>query len=299
MAHHNKSTEKNLVISIFLNGIIVAGELVAGILSNSLALISDALHNFSDLISLVLSLIAARMKFWKANPKKSYGYIRAEIIVAFINASTLLVIGCYIIYEAIERFITPEPVAGKWLIIVAGISFFANAASTYLLHKNSKEDLNAKSAYLHMFYDALNSLLVVVAGIFIYLYNWYILDPLFSIVIGIFIIKSAWDIILETVNILSEGTPKEIDPEAVQNFMISQPDVKDVHHLHIWTLASNFIALSAHVVIDDQLLSKGYLIVDKLEKELMNKFGINHPTIQLEADLSGEQNKNIKIENNN
>jgi len=117
--HHHKSTEKNLVISIILNGIIVAGELIAGILSNSLALISDALHNFSDLISLVLSLIAARMKFWKANPKKSYGYIRAEIIVAFINASTLLVIGCYIIYEAIGRFITPEPVAGKWLIIVA------------------------------------------------------------------------------------------------------------------------------------------------------------------------------------
>jgi len=148
-----------------------------------------------------------------------------------------------------------------------------------------------------MFYDALNSLFVVVAGIFIYFYNWYVLDPVFSVVIGIFIIKSAWDIILETVNILSEGTPKEIDPETVQNFMINQPEVKNVHHLHIWTLASNFIALSAHVVIEDQLLSKGYLIVDRLEKELMNKFGINHPTIQLEADLSGEKNTKVIIEN--
>ena len=294
---HRETTQRNLVISIFLNAIIVAGELFAGIISNSLALISDALHNFSDLISLVLSLIAARMKFWKANSKKSYGYIRAEIIVAFINSSTLLIIGFYIIYEAFGRLFTPEKVIGKWLIIVAAISFIANSLSTYLLHKNSKEDLNAKSAYLHLFYDAMNSLFVVIAGILIYFYNWYILDPIFSIVIGLFIIKSAWDIILETVNILSEGTPKEIDPEEVQKFIASQPDVKGVHHLHIWSLSSNFYALSAHVVLKDQLISKGYLIIDKLEKGLKRKFGIEHPTFQLEADLKEEQKEVIKIKN--
>ena len=293
--HHKGTTERNLIISIFLNAVIVAGELFAGIISNSLALISDALHNFSDLISLVLSLIAARMKFWKANSKKSYGYIRAEIIVAFINSSTLLIIGFYIIYEAFGRLFTPEKVIGKWLIIVAGISFIANSLSTYLLHKNSKEDLNAKSAYLHLFYDAMNSLLVVIAGILIYFYNWYILDPIFSIVIGLFIIKSAWDIILETVNILSEGTPKEIDPEEVQRFIASQPDVKGVHHLHIWSLSSRFYALSAHVVLEDQLISKGYLIIDKLEKELKQKFGIEHQTFQLEADLKGGPKEVVKI----
>jgi cobalt-zinc-cadmium efflux system protein len=235
------------------------------------------------------------MKFWKANSKKSYGYIRAEIIVAFINSSTLLIIGFYIIYEAFGRLFTPEKVLGKWLIIVASISFIANALSTYLLHKNSKEDLNAKSAYLHLFYDAMNSLFVVIAGILIYFYNWYILDPIFSIIIGLFIIKSAWDIILETVNILSEGTPKEIDPEEVQRFIASQPDVKGVHHLHIWSLSSNFYALSAHIVLKDQLISKGYLIVDRLEKGLMKKFGIEHPTFQLEADLKEEQKEVIKI----
>lgn len=296
---HKGTTERNLVISIFLNAIIVAGELFAGIISNSLALISDALHNFSDLISLVLSLVAARMKFWKANSKKSYGYIRAEIIVAFINSSTLLIIGFYIIYEAFGRLFTPEKVIGKWLIIVAGISFIANAFSTYLLHKNSKEDLNAKSAYLHLFYDAMNSLFVVIAGILIYFYNWYILDPIFSIVIGLFIIKSAWDIILETVNILSEGTPKEINPEEVQKFIALQPDIKGIHHLHIWSLSSNFYALSAHVVLEDQMISKGYLIIDKLEKELKQKFGIEHPTFQLEADLKEEQKEAIKIKNGN
>lgn len=298
MSHNHPThgtTEKNITISIFLNAIIVIGELTAGILSNSLALISDALHNFSDLISLVLSLVAARMKFWKANTKKSYGYLRAEIIVAFINSSTLLVIGVYIIYEAIGRLVNPEPVVGKWLIIVAGISFIANALSTYLLHKNSKEDLNAKSAYLHLFYDAVNSLVVVIAGVFIYFFQWYILDPVFSIVIGVFIIKSAWDIILETVNILSEGTPKGIDPIEVQRFIASFPEVIDVHHLHIWTLASNFYALSAHIVIKDQMLSRGYLIIDKLEKELVSRFGINHPTFQLEADLANEQNRTVEI----
>lgn len=296
MSHnHRGTTERNLIISIILNAIIVAGELFAGIISNSLALISDALHNFGDLISLILSLIAAKMKFWKANSKKSYGYIRAEIIVAFLNSSTLLIIGFYIIYEAFGRLFTPEKVVGKWLIIVAGISFVANSLSTYLLHQNSKENLNAKSAYLHLFYDAMNSLFVVIAGILIYFYNWYILDPIFSIVIGLFIIKSAWDIILETVNILSEGTPKEIDAEEVKRFIASQLEVKGVHHLHIWSLSSDFYALSAHVVLEDQLISKGYLVIDKLEKELSRKFGIQHPTFQLEADLKDQQKGIVKI----
>ncbi len=303
MAHNHShiskdTTQKNLLISIFLNAIIVAGELIAGVISNSLALISDALHNFGDLISLVLSLIAAKMKFWKATPVKSYGYIRAEIIVAFINSSALVVIGFYILYEAVTRFFHPEPIAGLWVIIVAGISFFANAISTLLLHKNSKQDLNAKSAYLHLFYDALNSLLVVAAGILIYFFNWIILDPIFSIIIGVFIIKSGWDVAVEAVNILSEGTPKEIDPKEVSEFIKSLPDVKTVHHIHIWSLSSNFYALSAHVVVEDQLISKGYLIIDRIEKSLKEKFKINHPTIQLEADLQEEHSKTVKIKKN-
>ena len=296
--HHTpKTTEKNLIISIILNSIIVAGELTGGIISNSLALISDALHNFGDLLSLVLSLAAARIAKWEATPDKSYGYMRAEIIVAFINSSALIVIGVYIIYEAVGRFLQPESITGVWIIIIAGISFIANALSTYLLHKNSKEDLNAKSAYLHLFYDSINSLMVIVAGILIYFFNWIILDPIFSLIIGVFIIKSGWDVVLETINILSEGTPKEINPERVTDFIKAQPEIKAVHHLHIWSLSSKFYALSAHVVVEDQLISKGYLIIDRLEKKLQDEFGINHPTIQLEADLKNNQNRVIKIEN--
>jgi cobalt-zinc-cadmium efflux system protein len=297
--HHRHSTiQKNLITSIFLNSLIVTGEIIAGIFSNSLALISDALHNFSDLLTLVLSLAAVRMSSWKATPNKSYGYLRAEIIAAFINSSALVVIGVYIIYEAAGRLFIPEKITASWVIIVASIALLANGLSTYLLSKNSKEDLNAKSAYLHLFYDAINSFLVIVAGILIYYFNWTVLDPIFSIVIGLFIIKSGWDVVLEAVNILSEGTPKDIDINDVTSFITSFPEVKDIHHLHIWSLSSKMYALSMHVVVPDQLISRGYLIIDRLEKALKEKFNIDHPTIQLEADLKKEQNGIIKIDSN-
>ncbi len=238
------------------------------------------------------------MSLRKATPNKTYGYLRAEIIVAFINSSALVIIGFYIIFEAIGRLVNPEPVAGTWVIIVAAVSFFANSLSTYLLHKNSKEDLNAKTAYLHMLYDSLNSFLVIAAGILIYFFKWYLLDPVFSIVIGLFIIKSGWDVILDTVNILSEGTPKHIDMNEVAEFIASFPEVKHIHHLHIWSISSKMNALSVHVVVEDQTISKGYLIIDRIEKSLNDKFGIDHPTIQLEADLTKEQNKILKLNNN-
>ena len=305
MNHHhhgvhkqNSSIQKNIIFSIFLNTLIVAGEIIAGIFSNSFALISDALHNFSDLLTLILSLAAVRISSWKATPDKSYGYLRAEIIAAFINSSALVIIGAYIIYQASGRLFTAEKIIAPWVIIAASIAFLANGISTYLLSKNSKEDLNAKSAYLHLFYDSVNSLLVIISGVAIYLFNWTILDPLLSMMIGIFIIKSGWDVVLETVNILIEGTPKNIDMQSVTAFITSFPEVKEIHHLHIWSLSSRMKALSVLVVVSDQLVSQGYLIIDKIEKALKEKFDIDHPTIQLEADLSHEQNGLINISRN-
>ncbi|MHB1688090.1 MAG: cation diffusion facilitator family transporter [Ignavibacteriaceae bacterium] len=295
--HHNDGLQKNLIVSIILNFLISVIEFAAGIFSNSLALVSDALHNFGDMFSLLLSLVAVRMSKWKATPNKSYGYMRAEIIVAFINSIALVLIGIYIFYEATGKFFHPEPVAGKTIIIAASFAFLANIFSTFLLHKNSHENLNAKSAYLHLLFDSLNSILVVIAGVFILFFNWTILDPIFSLIIGIFIIKSGWDVVLDAVNILSEGTPKEINAEEVTKFIAAFPDVKEVHHVHIWSLSSKYFALSAHVVVDDQLLSKGYLITHRLEKALEEKFGIGHPTLQLEADLSKDQKDVLKIIN--
>jgi len=221
---------KRLGIAILLNAIIFVIEIIGGLLTNSLALISDAMHNLSDFFSLILSYFASKVVLWKSNSQKSYGYIRIEILVAFINALTLVLIGAYIIYEGISRFFHPEPVAGLWMIIVAVVGLIANAISTLLLWKDSHNDLNAKSAYLHLLTDTIESFAVVVIGILIYWQGWYILDPIISVAIGIFVIKSAWSILVEAVNILTEGTPKGIDLHLVADFIRSFPEIENVHH---------------------------------------------------------------------
>ncbi len=265
---HTTTTSRHLVIAIILNAIIFIVELVGGLLTNSLALISDAMHNLSDFFSLILSYIASKVVLWKSNSQKSYGYVRVEIFVAFINALTLVLIAGYIIYEGLQRFFHPEPIAGLWMIVVALVGLIANTTSTLMLRKDAHHDLNAKSAYLHLLTDAIESLAVVIVGILIYWQGWYILDPIISVAIGIFVIKSAWSILVETVNILTEGTPKGINLEEVAEFIRSFPEVENVHHLHIWSLSSQFRALSAHLVVKDQLISKGCEITKRIEEAL-------------------------------
>jgi cobalt-zinc-cadmium efflux system protein len=296
LMHSSHSTAQiRLGIAIILNAIIFVVEIIGGLLTNSLALVSDAMHNLSDFFTLILSYFASKVVLWKSNSQKSYGYVRIEILVAFINALTLVLIGAYIIYEGISRFIHPEPVAGLWMIIVAVIGLVANAASTIMLRKDAHKDLNAKSAYLHLLTDAIESLAVVVIGILIYWQGWYILDPIISVAIGIFVIKSAWSILVETVNILTEGTPKGIDLHTVADFIRSFPEIENVHHLHIWSLSSQFRALSAHLVVKDQLISQGCIITKKIEEELQKQFRINHPTLQLENKICGEQDTIVDI----
>ncbi|MGC8596229.1 MAG: cation diffusion facilitator family transporter [Candidatus Kryptoniota bacterium] len=276
--------ERKLLYSIVLNGLIFATELAGGLLANSLALISDALHNFSDFVSLIISLIASRMMTWSGNEKKSYGYFRVEILAALINSVTLVLIGLYIIYEAIERISSPAVIQTKLMLIIAAIGLTANLLSVLLLKPHRLESLNARSAFLHLFTDALESAAVIVTAILISLFNLRILDAIISIVIGIFIIKGAWDLLVESVNILTEGSPKGIDLKEVANFIKSYPGVQNIHHLHIWSLSSNFRALSAHIVVKDMPLSKTAEITKGLELDLQNKYGIDHPTFQLEAN---------------
>jgi cobalt-zinc-cadmium efflux system protein len=286
---HTPSTGKRLVIAIILNAVIFIVEFVGGFLTNSLALISDSLHNLSDFFALILSYIALRVVQWKSNSEKSYGYVRVEIFVAFINATALVLIGMYIIYQGIQRFAHPEPVAGGWMLIIAIVGFVVNTAATLLLKTHAHHDLNLKSAYLHLLTDAVESLAVVVVAGIIAWKDWRILDPIVSIGIGLFIIKSAWSILAETVHILTEGTPRGIDLHEVAAYIQSFPGVENVHHLHIWGLSSRVRALSAHIVVQDQLISKGNKISSQLEQELEHRFGINHPTIQLESSVCGDQ----------
>jgi cobalt-zinc-cadmium efflux system protein len=287
--------EKSLGISIVLNAVIFIVELVGGIFTNSLALISDSLHNLSDFFALILSFIASKVVQWKSSSEKSYGYVRIEIFAAFINAMALVLIGMYVIYEGIQRFAHPEPVAGGWMLIIAIVGFVANTAATLLLKTHAHHDLNMKSAYLHLLTDALESLAVVVVALLITWKDWRLLDPLISIAIGLFIIKSAWSIVAETVHILTEGTPRGINLEEVASYIQSFPGVENVHHLHIWGLSSRVRALSAHIVVQDQLISAGNKISLQLEQELEHRFGINHPTLQFESSVCDNQGVVVDI----
>jgi cobalt-zinc-cadmium efflux system protein len=286
---HTPATTKRLVIAIALNAVIFVVEFVGGLLTNSLALISDSFHNLSDFFALILSYAASRIVLWKSNSRKSYGYVRVEIFVAFFNAMLLVLIGIYVVWHGILRFMNPEPVAGGWMLAVGVLGFVVNAAATLLLRGDAHTDLNMKSAYLHLLTDALESLAVVVVAIMIAWKGWNVLDPVISVGIGMFIVYSAWGIISEAVHLLTEGTPRGIDLHEVAEFIRSFPGVENVHHLHIWGLSSHIRALSAHVVVRDQMISTGNAILSGLEKELERRFGINHPTLQLECAVCGEQ----------
>lgn len=280
-----KSTiERPLFYSILLNGVIAFTELAGGLFANSLALISDALHNFSDFIALIISFIAARVMHWDNNERKSYGYFRVEILAAFVNAVALVLIGVYIIYEAVSRLYSPEDVHSRLMIIIAAIGFAANLLSVFLIHPHRKENLNARSAFLHLMTDAAESAAVIVAAVLISMYGFRFLDPAISILIGLLIIKGSWDLLVESANILTEGSPKGIDLNDVADFIRRFPGVKGVHHLHIWSISTNFKALSAHIVVDDMQLSSTTDITNRLDTQLADRFGINHPTFQLEAD---------------
>ncbi len=273
-----------LFYSIFLNGLIAVTELVGGVFSNSFALISDALHNFSDFIALIASFIASKMMYWQNNEKKSYGYSRVEILAAFLNAIVLVLIGAYIIYEALARLYSPQVIEARLMVIIAAIGFLANLISVLLLRPHKDENLNARSAFLHLATDALESAAVIVTAILISIFKVHYLDAIVSIAIGLLVIKSSWDILLESANILTEGSPKGIDLNDVADFIRGFPEVKGIHHLHIWSLSTNFRALSAHIVVEDTHISRTIDLTNKLDSQLYDRFGINHPTFQLEAN---------------
>jgi cobalt-zinc-cadmium efflux system protein len=280
--------EKPLLYSILLNGLIAAVELAGGFFSGSLALISDAMHNFGDFIALIISLVASRMMYRAGNAKKSYGYFRFEILAAFVNSVLLVLIGVFIIYEALARFSHPVRIDSILMLIIAGVGFAANLFSVLLLRKHREENLNIKSAFLHLMTDTLESAAVIATAIVITFARFSSLDLIISIIIGVFIIKSSWDLLVESTNILTEGSPKGIDITEVGDFIKSFPGIKGVHHLHIWSLSSNFRALSAHIVVGDMELSRTAVITGELERQLATRFSIDHPTFQLEASACEE-----------
>ena len=270
-----------LALVITLGFVVV--EAGAGILANSLALLTDAVHNLTDVIALALSWYAIRLTLRPANSDRTFGYHRAGILIALFNSTTLVLIALGIFYEAYQRLLNPPPVEGGLMTIVAALAFVVNLGTALLVKPGSDRDLNQRSAFVHLAGDALSTLGALVAGVLIMVTGWNILDPLVSVLIGLLIVWNAWLIIRESVVILLEGTPRDIDMEAMVAEIQRVTGVRGVHDLHVWSITQNMRALSAHVLVDDEPISAGAGIQRQINEVLNAQYHIAHATLQLEC----------------
>jgi len=280
---HNDVKGRNLLISIFLNILITVSQAIGGIVSGSLALLSDALHNFSDVLSLVISYIADKYSKKGASIRKTFGYKRAEIIAAFVNSVSLLIVALYLIYEAFMRFFHPHKIESGIVIWLALLGILANGFSVLILRKDSKENMNMRSAYLHLFTDMMASVAVLIGGLLMKYYGWFWVDSLLTILIAIYLLFMGYDLLKSSFKVLMLFTPEDISPEKI-NLAISQlPEIKNVHHIHVWQLNEKETHLEAHVEFyQDISISQFDFISEKVEEILYHDFGINHVNIQPE-----------------
>jgi cobalt-zinc-cadmium efflux system protein len=277
-----------LLAALVLNLIIPAVQVVFGVRAHSMALISDAAHNFSDFTALLIAYIANRIARRGASVRNTFGYRRAEILAALINAALLTGIAGFIIYEAIGRLYRLESVTAPLVIMAAGIGVLGNGLSAWLLHRDSKHNLNMRGAFLHMLGDLLTSVVVLLNGIILTFKPWYWLDPMLSVLIACFITWNCWTILKTAVSILMNATPSGIEIAKVKDFLEGVPGVNGVHYLHAWNLCSSSVALSCHVVVPDQSLSKVEPLSKKIRHLLRHHFGIDHPVLQFETIPCGE-----------
>jgi cobalt-zinc-cadmium efflux system protein len=262
----------------------VVVEVIAGLMGNSLALLTDAAHNFTDVIALGLSWYALKIALQPANAGKTYGYHRVGILVALVNSTTLVLISLGIFYEASKRFVSPPEVDAPVLIGVGAVAFFVNLITAWLVKRGSEHDLNLRSAFLHLMGDVLSTLGAVVAGIVIAFTKWNWLDPLVSILIGLLILWNAWGILRQTIHILLESTPANIDMPRMVADLLQVDGVRGVHDLHVWSISENLRVLSAHIVTGDIPISTGALIQRNLNEILSRRYDIQHATLQLECE---------------
>ncbi|MBN2348358.1 MAG: cation transporter [Bacteroidales bacterium] len=281
--HHQNLNEKNLLIATVLNFAITAAEIIGGLLSNSLALLSDALHNLGDAFAVLIAFIAHKLSKKDSTVKKTFGYKRVEILAALFNAIVLIVIIIFLFIEAIERFKNPAPVKGKIMFTVSVIGLLANLLAVILLRKDSGKSINIRAAYLHLLGDTVSSVAVIIGSILIIFYKLYWIDPVITILIGIYITKETVVIVKEAVDILMQGTPKDLDIETVKSAMEELPDINNVHHIHAWNLNDSQIHFECHIFLNqDLMISNTEKIRQKIETLLLNKFHISHVTVQFE-----------------
>jgi cobalt-zinc-cadmium efflux system protein len=282
--HSFKRNRKALLIATGITGVIMIVEFIGGYLANSLALMSDAGHMLTDIMSLFLSLVALHLTTRTPSSTRTYGLYRMEIFAALINGTTLILLSAYILYEAYERFTSPQVVDSKTMLVVATIGLVANGIAAWAMRRSSKENLNIRGAYLHILGDALSSIGVIVGGFIIYSLEWYLVDPMISAAICLVILRGAFILVKESANVLLDAVPKEIDLYEVERSLKTIAGVKDLHHVHLRAIASGVFSLSAHVLIDDMLMSRTGQILQDINRLLAEKFRISHTTIQLECE---------------
>ena len=289
--HHHDLSEKNLLWATVMNFIITIAEVIGGIASNSLALLSDAIHNLGDTVAILIAYIANRVSKISANEHKTFGYKRVEILAALFNAVALIVITVFLFREAWLRFNNPEPVKGIIMFVVAVIGLLANVVSVFLLRKDSDKNINIRAAYLHLLGDAISSVAVIIGSLLMIFFGVFWVDPLITVAVGLYILKEAYSVMRETVDILMQATPKSMNLPQIKEALELVEGIDNIHHVHIWKLSDDQVHFECHADVSTDLrITETEPILYKIGNLLENKFGISHVTIQFEHYCCEEKN---------
>lgn len=292
---HNMRGKKLLWVTL-LNFSISVFQVIGGILSNSLSLISDAIHNFGDTLAIFIAFLAGKHANKKPDEKKTFGYKRTEILAALFNGVVLIAICPFLFAEAYKRFIDPQPIKGGMMLVVAVFGLVANLISVLVLQKEKSDNLNVRAAYLHLLGDTLSSVAVIAGGIAIVVWQFYWLDPLVTVAVALYILYHTWGVVRETVDILMQSSPRNIELAKIQERVESLPEIENIHHVHIWQMDDKNIHLEAHInLLRDLPLSKAQSIRQEVENILKSEFGISHITLQIEyKGCKGNDNLIVK-----
>lgn len=285
MGHHHSHPEngKALFWAILINLILTAVQIVGGLVSGSLSLLADALHNFSDAGALIIAYIAQKISGLPANKEMTFGYGRAEIIGALINSTTLVIIGLYLIYEAWSRYLDPSEKIDGWMVVwVAGVALIIDLITAWLTYAGSKESINMKAAFIHNLSDALASIVVIISGVLIMLYNIVWVDLAATILISLYILYQSVGLIKSSIKTLMQAVPEDIDKERVVSELKKMQNISDIHHVHIWAIHEKFRSLEAHILTDANDFKKVSELKKSVKELLKNKFKIDHTTLEIE-----------------
>ncbi len=289
--HHSEVSARNLGFAILLNVGITIAQAIGGIISGSMALLSDAAHNFSDVLSMVISFLANRLAKKVATEKQTFGFRRSEILAAFINSATLIIISVIILFEAIQRLINPVPVSANLVIFLAIAGILVNGISVLFIRNDSHENMNMKSVYLHLFGDMLISIAVLLGGVAMKYLQWYRIDSIFSIVIAVYLLYLSWGIVRSSMRIIMQFTPEEIDINKIATEIEKLQGVKNIHHVHVWQINEHEMMFEAHIDMSEDMNISSFESILYRIKTVLISFNITHSTIQPEFTV--EDSKQI------